>query len=243
MHFGKSFEKKVVEEWNAYALDYRSLKLLLKDAEKQDYVITEDEQRSFFEILEQSKMKLEKFYEEQKQWALKKANDLEARVQCLRDEKQRKEVLSSLLAFEFELGFVIQFFQLNLTGFSKILKKYDKRTGSIVREFHINKLKKTHPFLDGKFFDELHEKSSSLRHTAGQKELHSVSDNPSVEHEKKIISRAEKQGLLIQRKSENYISALLEKSRFFKKNNKKTIAEFTFRGEYIHHNDCLILIL
>ena len=231
MKFGKTFEKKVIEEWNAYSLDYESLKTILKDEEKKDYEITEDEQQRFFEIIEQSKTKLEKFYEEQQQWATKKTNDLESRVKSLSDEKQREEVLSSLLEFEFELGFVLQFFQLNLTGFSKILKKYDKRTGSIVREFHLAKLKKTHPFLEGDLFGEIRVKSSKLRTSAEQKELDSISDDVTIQHEKKIISKTEKHYLLIQRKSEKYISSILVRSRFFKKNKEKSLAEFTFEGE------------
>jgi len=55
----------------------------------------------------------------------------------------------SLSTFGRELDLLLEFLELNGTAFSKILKKFDKRTGSSVREEKLVELRKTHGFLDG----------------------------------------------------------------------------------------------
>jgi len=55
----------------------------------------------------------------------------------------------SLSTFGRELDLLLEFLELNKTAFSKILKKFDKRTGSTIREEKLTDLKRTHSFLDG----------------------------------------------------------------------------------------------
>jgi len=55
----------------------------------------------------------------------------------------------SLATFDRELALLLEFLDLNKTAFSKIMKKFDKRTGSSIREEKVAEILKAHPFLDG----------------------------------------------------------------------------------------------
>lgn len=68
----------------------------------------------------------------------------------------------SLCTFERELDLLLEFLSLNSTAFSKILKKFDKRTGSSLREEKLAELKETHSFLDGSTLKELRDNVTSL---------------------------------------------------------------------------------
>lgn len=61
----------------------------------------------------------------------------------------------SLMTFARELDLLGEFINLNYTGFSKILKKWDKRTGSSIRDEKLSELVHTHPFLQGTVFSDL----------------------------------------------------------------------------------------
>lgn len=63
--------------------------------------------------------------------------------------------VKSLCTFDRELDLLLEFLSLNKTAFGKILKKYDKRTGSLVREERLAELHETHSFLDGEVLSEL----------------------------------------------------------------------------------------
>ncbi len=55
----------------------------------------------------------------------------------------------SLDTFARELDLVLEFLDLNKTGFSKILKKLDKRTGSSLRDVKMAELEESHDYLNG----------------------------------------------------------------------------------------------
>jgi SPX domain len=68
----------------------------------------------------------------------------------------------SLTTFERELELLLEYLDLNLTAFSKILKKFDKRTGSTIRELKLAELMESHAFLKGKVLLELKETVTGL---------------------------------------------------------------------------------
>lgn len=68
----------------------------------------------------------------------------------------------SLATFDRELSLLLEFLDLNKTAFSKILKKFDKRTGSSLRNSKLADISKTHAFLDGAHLGELKEQVSYL---------------------------------------------------------------------------------
>lgn len=55
----------------------------------------------------------------------------------------------SLATFDRELALLLEFLDLNKTAFSKILKKFDKRTGKSIREDKVSEILTTCPFLEG----------------------------------------------------------------------------------------------
>lgn len=61
----------------------------------------------------------------------------------------------SLATFHRELDLLLEFLELNKTAFSKILKKFDKRTESSIREEKMEEIMKAHSFLDGDVLAEL----------------------------------------------------------------------------------------
>jgi len=68
----------------------------------------------------------------------------------------------SLATFVRELDLLVEFLELNQTAFSKILKKFDKRSGSSIRMEKLADLKRTHGFLDGSKLKELGTRASLL---------------------------------------------------------------------------------
>ena len=61
----------------------------------------------------------------------------------------------SLDTFARELDLILDFLDLNKTAFSKILKKFDKRTGSSIREEKLKELEVSHAFLKGEKLQEM----------------------------------------------------------------------------------------
>ena len=55
----------------------------------------------------------------------------------------------SLSTFDRELSLIVEFLELNETAFSKILKKFDKVTGSVTRDQRMTELRSMYPFLRG----------------------------------------------------------------------------------------------
>jgi cytidyltransferase-like protein len=68
----------------------------------------------------------------------------------------------SLTTFDRELELLLSFVDLNKTAFSKILKKYDKKTGSSIREGKLAGLLEKMPFLEGNVLRELREETTAL---------------------------------------------------------------------------------
>eukprot|EP00563_Minutocellus_polymorphus_P013275 CAMPEP_0181068124 /NCGR_PEP_ID=MMETSP1070-20121207/26249_1 /TAXON_ID=265543 /ORGANISM="Minutocellus polymorphus, Strain NH13" /LENGTH=435 /DNA_ID=CAMNT_0023148849 /DNA_START=193 /DNA_END=1500 /DNA_ORIENTATION=- len=70
--------------------------------------------------------------------------------------------VKSLCTFDRELDLLLEFLGLNKTAFGKILKKYDKRTGSAIRDEKLAELDETHSFLDGDVLSELKDRVTHL---------------------------------------------------------------------------------
>jgi cytidyltransferase-like protein len=175
MKFGKTFRKEMVQEWRFYALDYKALKQTLKQKNKTTKLSPDTEE--FHRILTANENKLALFYEKQKQWSehymtqmeesvkeLQRQAEAEANETCRRQSLSLKEeyeqtagsphfkaylyAKKALDSFHRELQLLQQFFQLHQVAFSKILKKYDKRTNSIpLHDSTMKRLLSSHPFL------------------------------------------------------------------------------------------------
>ena len=240
MRFGKTIRDRTLKEWRFYTVDYKALKQSLKLPAGNNKNLDSAE---FFRLLEESEMKLTKFYNDKERWAFDYMKTLEDRVTALRDAASSPDVLKSrtsettgsssrssssnslseadsssdyepvsptstseptvldlektlaklsatgnnewlkeayrqmgssphfhkyiyakksLMTFERELELLLDFLELNKTAFSKILKKFDKKTGSTIREERLAKIAETHAFLEGAVLRELKDEVESL---------------------------------------------------------------------------------
>jgi hypothetical protein len=173
VEFGKTLNEVVKRDWRCHAVAYIELKRCLSgenhDQPKNQtpagddhsvhtdssFKVTDEQKDDFFRIYDDSLQRLANFYADRVMWAATEKNTLEPAVEKLINPAEPKEQSSSSLSFLIhrvnnfskDLGLVLEFLDLNATAFSKILKKYDKRTGSILRESKLRELKAQHPYL------------------------------------------------------------------------------------------------
>ena len=169
VEFGRTLNMMVQHEWKPHAVAYNSLKRALVDDEdapgedgdsahtNSTYHITEKQIASYFRLYDDSVNRLSAFYGERSRWAEETGTSLEKHV------KQRLStpsdgdgshltgnnslLIAQCVNFSKDIDLVLEFLDLNLTAFSKIMKKFDKRTSNSLREAKLNELKKTHPYL------------------------------------------------------------------------------------------------
>ena len=165
MKFGKSLSEKVRDDWKEYAVDYKAMKKTLpKDDElflegSNHDSIPEDAYPQYWKLYNESLAAVTLFYENKSGLAKGEINALESKVQKYRLTKLPGSTLSSNITGDdlrkqvadanTELEYVREFLSINYTACSKILKKYDKRTFSHIREKKLEELLRDKPFLDG----------------------------------------------------------------------------------------------
>ncbi|CAI0629231.1 unnamed protein product [Linum tenue] len=160
MKFGKSLSTQIDEtlpEWRDKFLSYKELKKKLKLIEpnnragdgpgdrpakrpRMDGGVSEEE-IDFIKLLEDELEKFNSFFVEKEEEyiiRLKELQDSVARAKDSNDEimKIRKEIVD----FHGEMVLLENYSALNYTGLAKILKKYDKRTGALIRLPFIQKV-------------------------------------------------------------------------------------------------------
>ncbi|CAI0542913.1 unnamed protein product [Linum tenue] len=144
MKFGKSLSTQIDEtlpEWRDKFLSYKELK-------KIDGGVTEEE-IDFIKLLEDELEKFNSFFvEKEEEYIIRlkvilfivnqELQDSVARAKDSNDEimKIRKEIVD----FHGEMVLLENYSALNYTGLAKILKKYDKRTGALIRLPFIQKV-------------------------------------------------------------------------------------------------------
>ncbi len=182
VEFGKTLNEVVKRDWRCHAVAYIELKRCLSGENQprkrtntgsvddhsvhteSSFKVSEEQREEFFRIYDDSIRRLVNFYEERMEWSAAEKNSLEVAVEKRINQTESTDghsSSSSSLAFLIhriniyakDLGLVLEFLDLNATAFSKILKKYDKRTGSMLRESKLKELKRQHPYLyDGEEF-------------------------------------------------------------------------------------------
>mmetsp|Transcript_24735 Transcript_24735/g.36653 ORF Transcript_24735/g.36653 Transcript_24735/m.36653 type:complete len:668 (+) Transcript_24735:48-2051(+) len=172
MKFGKSLSEKVRDDWKEYAVDYKAMKqalpkdddeLFLAQGPSKHDSIPEDAYPQYWKLYNESLAAITLFYEEKSGSAKGEINTLESKVQKYRLSKLPGSTLSSNITGDdlmkqvadanTELEYVREFLSINYTACSKILKKYDKRTFSHLRETKLEELLRDKPFLDGNAMD------------------------------------------------------------------------------------------
>ena len=156
MKFGKELEQIINDrhpDWRQYAVDYKAMKKTLPgetpaDKEHLQQQHGGEDFSAFWDIFEKSQAELDNFYHHQEAWvAMKQATLLESDVLRVSNAERMKE---QLLEFRKKIELIEAFLLVNQTAFSKILKKFDKRTLSQVREEKLAELLEKAMYLDGK---------------------------------------------------------------------------------------------
>lgn len=202
MKFGKYLAKRSLDlpEYTEKFIDYKRLKKLIKrlsapdpetlaTAKKEEIEKSlRDNKASFFFQLERELEKVNDFY-------IEKENELKTRLKILNQNKDkayedgRVDSKSSVdyislhegySRFKRDLDRLAQFIDLNATGFSKVLKKWDKRSKSRTKELYLSRQVKAQPVFH-------REELSTLNDQAGASllELEAWSDGDAVIFEKK----------------------------------------------------------
>jgi hypothetical protein len=189
MKFGKSLSEKVRDDWKKFAVDYKGMKKVLpKDDDlfiptyETEEVPNESKGGSFsspeslypeyWKLYQQSLEAVSNFYNQKSSWAQSRYKSLQSKVEKYRLAKlpgsslsagiTADELKAQVTEFKTELEYVRQFLAINYTAFSKILKKYDKRTFSCLRDKKLEELLRDKPFLDGTALDPFVQNAKNL---------------------------------------------------------------------------------
>ncbi|KAK1403539.1 SPX domain-containing protein [Heracleum sosnowskyi] len=162
MKFGKSLSNQIEEtlpEWRDKFLSYKELKKRLKlinppvPAVVDDSTRPEkrrrfsagenmsDEEIDFLNLLEDELEKFNSFFVEKEEEYIIRLKDLRDRVESAKDwSEEMIDVRKEIVDFHGEMVLLENYSALNYTGLVKILKKYDKRTGALLRLPFIQKV-------------------------------------------------------------------------------------------------------
>ncbi|XP_010914861.1 SPX domain-containing protein 1 [Elaeis guineensis] len=158
MKFGKSLSNQIEEtlpEWRDKFLSYKELKKRLKligggdrpakrprpanDDGSSEVAITPEEE-GFLTLLEAELEKFNAFFVEKEEEYIIRQKELQDRVARAGSEEELMEVRKEIVDFHGEMVLLENYSALNYTGLVKILKKYDKRTGALIRLPFIQKV-------------------------------------------------------------------------------------------------------
>ncbi|KAG6501602.1 SPX domain-containing protein 1-like [Zingiber officinale] len=163
MKFGKSLSSQVEDalpEWKDKFLSYKHLKKRLKlvhsaasppakrprvdeaDADSAESVMTREEE-DFISLLEAELDKFNAFFLEKEEEYIIRQKELQDRVKAAIVEDSKEELMrvrKEIVDFHGEMVLLENYSALNYTGLVKILKKYDKRTGALMRLPFIQKV-------------------------------------------------------------------------------------------------------
>ncbi|XP_062178779.1 SPX domain-containing protein 1-like [Phragmites australis] len=165
MKFGKSLSGQIVEtlpEWRDKFLSYKDLKKRLKligaggRAERQPKRARRDdageadasaamtpEEAEFMLLLEAELDKFNSFFVEKEEEYIIRQKELQDRVARAAGRESKEELMrvrKEIVDFHGEMVLLENYSALNYTGLVKILKKYDKRTGALIRLPFIQKV-------------------------------------------------------------------------------------------------------
>ncbi|XP_062229171.1 SPX domain-containing protein 1-like isoform X2 [Phragmites australis] len=165
MKFGKSLSGQIVEtlpEWRDKFLSYKDLKKLLKligaggRAERQpkrprredagedaSAAAMTPEEADFMRLLEAELDKFNSFFVEKEEEYIIRQKVLQDRVARAAGRESKEELMrvrKEIVDFHGEMVLLENYSALNYTGLVKILKKYDKRTGALIRLPFIQKV-------------------------------------------------------------------------------------------------------
>ncbi|KAG8367398.1 hypothetical protein BUALT_Bualt16G0067800 [Buddleja alternifolia] len=156
MKFGKSLSNQIEEtlpEWRDKFLSYKELKKRLKlihprpqkrrrlDGDGGQREAMTAEEVDFVKLLEDEVEKFNAFFVEKEEEYIIKLKELQDRVERAKDRKDEMiKIRKEIVDIHGEMVLLENYSALNYTGLVKILKKYDKRTGALLRLPFIQKV-------------------------------------------------------------------------------------------------------
>uniref|UniRef100_A0A0E0KEW3 SPX domain-containing protein n=1 Tax=Oryza punctata TaxID=4537 RepID=A0A0E0KEW3_ORYPU len=134
MKFGKRLKRQIEEslpEWRDHFLNYKELKRRLNAVSSDPDPAAE---ANFLALLHAEVDKFNAFFLEQEEDFVIRQRELQERIQCsaaaeMVEGRVRREVVD----LHGEMVLLLNYSSINYTGLAKILKKYDKRTGGVLR--------------------------------------------------------------------------------------------------------------
>lgn len=159
MKFGKSLSNQIEEtlpEWRDKFLSYKDLKKKLKLVQPKsgdtnrpskkpkldsDADAISNEVIDFITLLEKELEKFNSFFVEKEEEYIIRLKELQDRVAKAKDfDEELIQIRKEIVDFHGEMVLLENYSALNYTGLAKILKKYDKRTGALIRLPFIQKV-------------------------------------------------------------------------------------------------------
>ncbi|ONK75090.1 uncharacterized protein A4U43_C03F13210 [Asparagus officinalis] len=146
MKFGKRLKKQIEEtlpQWRDKFLSYKELKKLVRQISAAP--ASAEAEAEFVRLLDEELDKLNSFFEEQEEEFIIKQKELQERIQrvingSMEEEEEMAVIRKELVDFHGEMVLLENYSSVNYTGLAKILKKYDKRTGALLRLPFIEKV-------------------------------------------------------------------------------------------------------
>ncbi|KAI7740610.1 hypothetical protein M8C21_019488 [Ambrosia artemisiifolia] len=150
MKFGKRLKQHVEETlpgWRDMYLNYKDLKKLVRlISSSLEYGKSEAE---FVYLLNNEIDKFNMFFMEQEEDFIIRHKELQQRIKRVNEsepssqeeyEEEMSRIRKDIVDFHGEMVLLVNYSNINYTGMAKILKKYDKRTGGLLRLAFIQKV-------------------------------------------------------------------------------------------------------
>ncbi|KAJ4750425.1 SPX domain-containing protein 3 [Rhynchospora pubera] len=143
MKFGKRLKKQIddtIPEWKDKFLSYKNLKKLVRFISAAHPSTKAEAQ--FVELLNSEIEKFNSFFIEQEEEFIIRQRELQDRIEKLGERfepsdaeyaAEMAQTRKDIVNFHGEMVLLINYSNVNYTGLAKILKKYDKRTGRLLR--------------------------------------------------------------------------------------------------------------
>ncbi|KAJ0803288.1 putative SPX domain-containing protein [Helianthus annuus] len=145
MKFGKRLKQHVQETlpgWRDMYLNYKGLKKLVR-------LISSSSEDEFVYLLDNELDKFNSFFIEQEEDFIIRHKELQQRIKRVIEndpssqeeyENEMARIKKDIVDFHGEMVLLVNYSNINYTGMTKILKKYDKRTGGFLRLPFIQKV-------------------------------------------------------------------------------------------------------
>ncbi|KAL6594097.1 hypothetical protein ACP70R_048998 [Stipagrostis hirtigluma subsp. patula] len=141
MKFGKRLKKQIEEslpEWRSHFLNYKELKRRVNAVSSPAPYPAAD--ADFLALLNAEVDKFNTFFLEQEEEFIIRQRELQERIERAAEAKpapateaEIARIRREVVDFHGEMVLLLNYSSINYTGLAKILKKYDKRTGGVLR--------------------------------------------------------------------------------------------------------------